>query len=354
MILLLALCACAAAPGATSPTTTTIPTATDIPTAEATATTIPTVTPMAIMPPPARTEAPTGGANARRPSLGEPFSIGVGETIFVDVPDQQGNTPALQIRFDSVLSDSRCPRLVECVVAGDAALAVVAQLPGRQPEALEVHMNPYERRSHANAYGMYLVQIVQLEPIRDRPDDAPLDPGKYRAQLIVTRGDGPSPIPQPIATVQTGPPAQLDACSLLEQDQVLTMFGPLQGTPQPDNTATGNGQQCVIAAERATLTISLYLGDMARAREIVAELRQSGAPLTEVDESPINLEVFGQDAEQAAMVRQFGDSIVVATLAFGAQIQQADRDRAHERLGTIVSIALVRYASGNTTERTTP
>jgi hypothetical protein len=202
------------------------------------------------------------------------------------------------------------------------------------------------------------VQIAQLEPIRDRPDDAPIEPGKYRAQLVVTRGDGPSPIPQPTATPpatgQAGPPAQLDACSLLEQDQVVAMFGPLQGAPQPDSTATGNGQQCVIAAERATLSISLYLGDMARAREIVAELRQSGAPLTEVDESPINLEVFGQNAEQAAMVRQFGDSIVVATLAFGAQIQQADRDRAHEHLGTIVSIALVRYASGNTTERTTP
>jgi hypothetical protein len=315
---------------------------------------------MAIMPPPARTEAPTGGTNARRPSLGEPFSIRVGETIFVDVPDQQGNTPALQIRFESVISDSRCPRLVECFVAGDAALAVVAQLTGRQPEALEVHTSPYERKGHASAYGIYLVQIVELQPIRDRPDDAAIEPSAYRAQLVVTRGGGASPSPvakptvTPAATRQVGLRAQLDACSLLEQDQVVGMFGPLQGAPQPGVTATGDGLTCVMAAERATLALSLYLGDMARAREIIAELRQSGAPLTEVDESPINLEVFGQDAQQAVIVRQFGDSILVTTLTYGAQIQQADRNEAHANLTTLQSIALVRYASGNTTDLATP
>jgi hypothetical protein len=87
---------------------------------------------------------------------------------------------------------------------------------------------------------------------------------------------------------------------------------------------------------------------------LVAELRRAGASIDSVDETPIELEAFGQNDQRATLVRQFGDTILLADLVFGNQVQQADHDQARERLDTMVSIALVRYASGQATDLTTP
>lgn len=299
------------------------------------------------------TPAPMLGAGARQESLGEPFTLGVGATAFVDLSDQQGAASALQVRVASVRDDSRCPRLVMCVQAGDATVIVVAQLAGRPPETLALHTSP-QPGGLARAYGAYAVQLAALDPLRNHPEDA-IDPASYRAQLVVTRGVDESPLPAPTfrPTEQAAADLDLDACSLLEPDLVAAWLGPPMAPPQPDATPAGGGQQCVSTAERGVLTIALYAGDQARAQALIAELSQGGAPLTDVNESPISLEAFGQGEGQAALLKLFGDHILVAVVSFAAQAQPAELNRAHEQLSTLAIIALTRYAAGQTTQRTT-
>jgi hypothetical protein len=179
LAILLALGACGASPAAG-------PTATPIP--------IPTRAPTA--PPPQRppaSPAPTGGTTARRPSLGEAFSIGVGQTVFVDLPDEP-NTPALQLRLDGVTNDSRCPRQVACVWAGDATLNVVAQIAGRPAEMIELHTSPQPGGAPL-AYGAYAIAVADLQPLAERPEDR-IEQGDYRAQLVVTE-EGAGQLPAP-------------------------------------------------------------------------------------------------------------------------------------------------------------
>lgn len=168
LALLLALAACGA-PAAAQPTGGPIPTPTLIATA---APQQPTAAP-----------APTGGTTARRPSLGEVFTIGVGETIFVDLPDLPG-TPALQLRLDAVTDDSRCPRQVACVWAGDATLIVAAEIVGRPAETLELHTSP-QPDGPPLAYKSYAVAVADLQPLAERPEDT-IEQSAYRAKLVVT------------------------------------------------------------------------------------------------------------------------------------------------------------------------
>ena len=57
----------------------------------------------------------------------EPFSLAVGETVTVDGTD-------LSLTFAAVPRDSRCPRDVTCIVAGEAVVVLEARLGGQETE----------------------------------------------------------------------------------------------------------------------------------------------------------------------------------------------------------------------------
>jgi hypothetical protein len=60
-------------------------------------------------------------------SLGEEFSLSLGEKVFIESEN-------LLIRFDEVVEDSRCPRGVECVWAGEAVCGIFLQIHGSPAE----------------------------------------------------------------------------------------------------------------------------------------------------------------------------------------------------------------------------
>lgn len=315
----------------------------------------PTPTPIAIMPPPA-SPIPTEGTSARRPSLGEPFSVGVGQTAYVDLPGQQGAASALALTFERVTSDSRCPRLVACVVAGDAALVVTARLDERPPESLELHTSP-PQGGPALAYGVYTVAVAALAPLADQPGDQ-VDPGAYQAKLVVTQeapdGPPPGPTPAPSPVGQTAPRATVDACSLVEPADVAERFGQLAGVPRPEATPSGDGHQCAFAAANGTVTLAWYPGGADRARALVAELRAGEAAIATEDASPNGFEASVQTAGGLALVREFGGAVVVAAVRFDPQAQGVDRDGARDDLEILQLLAITRYAAGDTRELGAP
>jgi len=74
---------------------------------------------------------------------------------------------ALQILFKSVINDSRCPRGVECVWAGQAK--VLLQLEKKGEKAVEVQLTtPWLSEARPNpseaAYAGYLIQLKSLAP----------------------------------------------------------------------------------------------------------------------------------------------------------------------------------------------
>jgi hypothetical protein len=314
-----------------------------------------TPSPIGIHPPPGSPN-PTEGTDARRPSRGEAFVLGVGETAVVDVPAAQGRATALELRFESVLNDSRCPRLVQCVVAGDATVVVVAQLAGRPPETLELHTSP-QPGGLPVAYGFYTVRIAALNPLADHPSDR-IDPAAYQAQLVVAlaspKGPGGTPTAGPRPTGQDGPAIATDACTLVVPEQITERFGPLAEDPRPDVTADGHGQQCTFAAERGTVTLVLYAGDRGRARALAEELRAGQAAITTEDESPNSFDSYVESQDAASLVSQFGDRVLVAAVRFSPQAQRADRDQVHEALSMLANIAYARYIAGATSARATP
>lgn len=70
----------------------------------------------------------TSGTNTQLPdadffvSEGQPFLLRVGDTAGVAAP-----TAFVLVRFDGILSDSRCPETVTCVTAGFATLSLTVQ-----------------------------------------------------------------------------------------------------------------------------------------------------------------------------------------------------------------------------------
>jgi len=59
------------------------------------------------------------GVDAKQAAMYEPFTIELGETALIPADDVVPDEEAV-IRFDGVVTDSRCPANVDCVRAGEA------------------------------------------------------------------------------------------------------------------------------------------------------------------------------------------------------------------------------------------
>jgi len=112
--------------------------------------------------------------SAATPELGRPFDLKPAETA-----DLEG----LQITFEGVSDDSRCPTGVQCVWAGDASATLTLQ---RRPAAAvqrTLHTNGrFERQTDYEGF------VVRLEDIKPYPKEgATIAADAYRATLVVTR-----------------------------------------------------------------------------------------------------------------------------------------------------------------------
>jgi len=80
-------------------------------------------------------------------------------------------TDGLEIRFDAVRSDSRCPIDVVCVTAGDATVAISVTPPAGARVEREVHTQPAGAETVVNDYVIRLTGLAPL-PLSNRPTPA--------------------------------------------------------------------------------------------------------------------------------------------------------------------------------------
>ena len=112
----------------------------------------------------------------------EPFSLAVGETVTMDGTD-------LVLTFAAVPRDSRCPRDVNCIVAGEVVFVFVARAGGEDSE-LTFKVPPGGREAPESkaeqALDRFTITIVELEPETDSTKK--IDASDYVATVVVTTG----------------------------------------------------------------------------------------------------------------------------------------------------------------------
>lgn len=106
--------------------------------------------------------------------LGQTFSLRVSETAHID----KGN---LTLTFKGVTDDSRCPRGVNCIVAGQATVVLVAQVSHGPRADLTLNVPP-EGHPTLRFQG-YTLTITALEPYPEY--GKPIAPDDYRVKILV-------------------------------------------------------------------------------------------------------------------------------------------------------------------------
>jgi hypothetical protein len=120
------------------------------------------------------------GQGPTTPSVGEPFRLAPGQTATVE---GQG----LEVTFQVVEQDSRCPVDVTCVWEGDATVKVSIAQPPRPPQEFELHTAG--SLAQRVTYGDFQVELRDLQPRPRSTSEIPRD--QYRALLAVHRAGAP-------------------------------------------------------------------------------------------------------------------------------------------------------------------
>ena len=108
--------------------------------------------------------------------LDQAFSLKVGTSASVD-------GEGIEIGFDSVVSDSRCPKGAQCIVAGEATIRIWLTRTGQARETRELKTNPPDAAQ--TSIGSYRVTLTSLMP-EPTVDGAPRA-SDYVATLVVAR-----------------------------------------------------------------------------------------------------------------------------------------------------------------------
>src|SRR5215468_2762053 len=105
--------------------------------------------------------------------LGRPFDL---------KPSEAAQIEGLQITFDRVSEDSRCPIGVQCFWAGDAAASFTLQ----KPPAAAVHrtLHTSDRFERETEWEGFVVRLDDLKPYPK--EGVTIAPDDYRATLVVT------------------------------------------------------------------------------------------------------------------------------------------------------------------------
>jgi hypothetical protein len=104
-----------------------------------------------------------------QPILGEEFDIKMGQEIIF--PEQNIN-----LQFKAVPEDSRCPKGVSCVWAGNAKIAILFN---KQEENLNTYTDP-KKALIAN----YDIELISLSPYPTYKEEIPEK--DYVAKLLIT------------------------------------------------------------------------------------------------------------------------------------------------------------------------
>ena len=113
---------------------------------------------------------PGGGAATG----GSEFVLAVGQEVWVD--------SLLRLSVTGVPADSRCPARVQCVWAGDGAVAIAHGLGmgPSYPDTLHTTLDP-----HSVRFGGYAITLLELTPYPQDP--GAIRPEDYRVRLGVAR-----------------------------------------------------------------------------------------------------------------------------------------------------------------------
>jgi hypothetical protein len=115
--------------------------------------------------------SPSGPTSA---ALDQAFQLTVGSSATI-------TSENLQVGFEQVLSDSRCPHGAQCIVAGNATARVWLSKPptGREPRELGTSAET------SAVYGAYRIALTTLSPYPEV--GATIRPSDYVVTLVVTR-----------------------------------------------------------------------------------------------------------------------------------------------------------------------
>src|SRR3954470_13123503 len=123
--------------------------------------------------------APRRVAASESARVGREFKIKVGRTVTL-------RGEALRLRFAKVTSDSRCPKGVKCVWAGNAEVLIEVSAGGtRERKTLSLNTNAGQERAGEAQYGHYTVKLVGLSPYPQ--STRKIKQGEYIATLLVTK-----------------------------------------------------------------------------------------------------------------------------------------------------------------------
>ena len=108
-------------------------------------------------------------------ALDQPFTLKPGEAAAV-------GTERVQVQFDRVVADSRCPRDVQCITAGDATVRVRVALPGKPAASIDLKTTPNGARATVGTYALALSDLAPLGL-----STAPVKDADYRATFVLAK-----------------------------------------------------------------------------------------------------------------------------------------------------------------------
>src|SRR5262245_50488127 len=105
----------------------------------------------------------SGSPTAPSAKLNQSFTLKVGTSTSID-------GEGIQIGFDSVLSDSRCPKGAQCIVAGDATIRVWLARTSQTRETRELKTNPADAaQAVINAHRVTLTSLTPEPTVNEAP-----------------------------------------------------------------------------------------------------------------------------------------------------------------------------------------
>ena len=113
---------------------------------------------------------------AQSPALGQPVTLRPGDKAVFEAE-------RLQIRFERVVSDSRCPKDAQCVWAGEAVIRLTATLPDASNKSIDVKASPTDT---GTAVGSFRVSVNDLQPLPTV--NGAVREADYRLTLTVAKG----------------------------------------------------------------------------------------------------------------------------------------------------------------------
>lgn len=114
-------------------------------------------------------------------SLGERIELRIGETAGID-------TEELQVGFEDVLTDSRCPKGEQCITAGDATVRLWLRASSGARDTRDLHTSPVDVDAEGSlAYDVQLLGLAPY-PVANRS----IAKNEYIATFVVTRRATPS------------------------------------------------------------------------------------------------------------------------------------------------------------------